>query len=157
MPTYAQNTSVSVEKSKAEIEQTLQKYGAVEFVSGWNQEKAYIGFKMNGRFIKMIIPLPDKNSREFTHTPGKDKRRTSEQAIKEWEQACRERWRALNLMIKAKLVYIETGARSFDEEFMADIVLPDGQTTGEFMMPQIQIAYETGKVPGLLPFLEQKK
>lgn len=34
---------------------------------------------------------------------------------------------------------------------MANIVLPNGTTAGEFMKPQIQAAYETGDMPALLP------
>jgi hypothetical protein len=34
---------------------------------------------------------------------------------------------------------------------MAHIVLPNGQTVGECMVPQISAAYETGRMPRLLP------
>jgi hypothetical protein len=35
---------------------------------------------------------------------------------------------------------------------MANIVLPDGKTVGEFMRPQIESAYRSGQMPPLLPW-----
>lgn len=147
---YAENTSVSVERSKAEIERTLQRYGADQFMSGWDQHRAYIAFRMAGRHIKFVIDLPGKD--EFARTPGRGRKRSPEQALTAWEQACRQRWRALALVIKAKLEAVESGITVFEDEFMAHIVLPDGRTVGEHMRPQIAVAYEKGKMPGLLPY-----
>ena len=149
---YAENTSVPVEKSKAEIERILQRYGADQFISGWDARRAYVAFRMQGRQIKFVIELPDKSDREFTHTPGKGIKRMESKAYAAWEQACRQRWRALALVIKAKLEAVETGITVFEDEFMAHIVLPDGQTVGEYMRPQIAVAYEKGSMPKLLPY-----
>ena len=153
MTRYAENTTVSVEKSKAEIEKTLQRYGADQFISGWDRSKAMIGFTMSGRQIKFTLPLPDKTDSEFKETPtGKD--RSEAAALKEWEKACRQRWRALALVIKAKLEAVEVGITTIEEEFMAHIMLPDGSTVGEFISPQIQLAYEKRTMPNLLPWGE---
>lgn len=152
MSRYAENTSVSVEKSKAEIERILQRYGADQFISGWDQKAAYIGFRMEGRQVKFVLPLPSKDSKEFTHTPGKGLKRSPDQALKAWEQACRQRWRALSLVIRAKLEAVESGITEFDDEFLSHIVLPDGKTAGDHLKPQIAVAYETGKMPKLLPW-----
>jgi len=149
---YAEKTNVSTDKSRTEIERTLQKYGADQFMYGWDQEKAIVGFRMDGRQIKFLLPMPDKNSVEFTETP-KGKARSEATAFKEWEQACRQKWRALSLVIKAKLEAVEAGIAIFQDEFMANIVLPDGSTVSEFMLPQINQAYESGKTPNLLPDL----
>lgn len=149
MTKYAAQTSVSVSKSKAEIERLLEKYGAGQFVSGWDSDRALVGFTMSGRQIKFILSLPDKASKEFTHhSKG---RRTDEAALKQWEQACRQRWRALALVIKAKLEAVESGISEFDDEFMANIVMPDGQTVSQLTRPQITMAYQTGQMQPLLP------
>lgn len=150
---YAQNTSVSTDKSRAEIERTLQRYGADQFMYGWDADKAVVGFRMQGRQIRFLLPMPDKNDREFTHTPT-GKGRSSDGAYKEWEQACRQKWRALSLVIKAKLEAVESGIAIFEDEFMANIVLPNGGTVSQFMLPQIKDAYETGQMPTLLPHLD---
>src|SRR5688572_2295896 len=105
MTTYAAKTSVPVEKTKAEIERTLQRYGASSFMSGWDEERAVIGFVIVGRQIRFVITLPDRNDRRFTHHSRG--RRTPESQMNEWEQACRQRWRALALVIKAKLEAVE--------------------------------------------------
>lgn len=34
---------------------------------------------------------------------------------------------------------------------MAHIVLPDGSTVGQWMAPQIEQAYTTGRMPSMLP------
>lgn len=154
MPKYAADTSVSSEQTRMEIERTLKKYGASQFAYATSDDRAMIGFKMAGKQIKFLLPLPDPNSRDFTHTPARGERRSPENAGKEWEQACRQRWRALALVIKAKLEACECGISVFEDEFMANIVLPGGGTVGDFMRPQIERAYLSGRVPSLLPMLE---
>jgi hypothetical protein len=149
--TYAAETSVSVEASRMEIERTLQRYGASAFMYGWSAGRAVVQFAAANRQIKFEIVMPDKNERRFVyHSRGQ---RTPEAALKEWEQACRQRWRALNLVIKAKLEAVASGISEFEEEFLANIVLPDGSTAGQFLRPQIAHAYETAEMPSLLPAL----
>jgi len=154
MVKYARDTSVSSEQSRGEIERTLRRYGADQFAYATSNDKAMIGFMKEGRQIRFMLPLPDPNNREFTHTPELGKRRSPESALREWEQACRQRWRALGLVIKAKLEACECGISVFEDEFMANIVLPGGATVSDFMRPQIERAYLTGKMPALLPMLE---
>ena len=148
---YAEKTSVSVAKTKADIEEMVQRYGADQFVSGYKADTAVIGFSMAGRQIKFILPLPDKQAREYWYTPGRGQRRTEEAAYTAWEQACRSRWRALYLIVKAKLEAVGAGLSTVEREFLYDIVLPDGRTAGEWMAPQIEAAYETGQMPPMLP------
>jgi hypothetical protein len=50
-------------------------------------------------------------------------------------------------VIKAKLEVVESGISVLDEEFLAQIVLPDGSTAGDFLVPQIERAYESGEMP----------
>lgn len=49
---------------------------------------------------------------------------------------------------------VECGISVFEDEFMANIVLPGGQTVGDFMKPQIEQAYISGTIPSMLPMLE---
>lgn len=146
---YAENTSVPVERSRAELEATLARYGADAFMYGWDQEGAVIQFRAHGRHVKFELPLPARDDQEFTeHSRGM---RTAEAALKAWEQACRQRWRALNLVVKAKLEAVETGITVFEDEFLAHIILPNGQTAGQWMRPQVAKAYEDGTMPKDLP------
>ena len=154
MGRYAESTTVPADRSRAEIERILHRYGADDFLYGTSRAMAGIRFSMNGRQIKFVLPLPDRDSPEFTRTPGGKRERSEEQAYKAWEQAIRQRWRALALVIKAKLEAVETGVTTFEQEFLAHTVLPDGQTVGEWTEPQIDEAYRTGRMPKLLKAFE---
>jgi hypothetical protein len=148
MPTYASKTEVSSDKSRAEIERTLARYGASSFMYGWDQLRALIAFEMHGRRLKFILPMPNRD--DFKRTPTKRQLRSATAAEAAYEQAVRQRWRALALVIKAKLEAVEAGIAEFEEEFLAHIVLPDGRTVGDFMVPQIAAVYESGRMPPLL-------
>ncbi|MEM6907201.1 MAG: hypothetical protein AAF494_00860 [Pseudomonadota bacterium] len=149
MTQFAKDTNVSVSSSKQEIERIIERYGAQQFMSGWNTDQAMIAFTMQGRQIRFVLPMPAKDERRFTHhSRGM---RTPESAIQKWEQACRQRWRALALVIKAKLEAVESGISVFEDEFMANIVLPNGKTVSDEVRPRIAIAYETREMPRLLP------
>jgi len=148
---FAQDTSVSSERSRGEIERTLSRYGATGFMCGWSGANALVAFEMAGRRIRFDLPLPAKDEKRFWFTPNRKTKRTAQQAEAEWEQACRQRWRALALVIKAKLEAVESGISVFEEEFLANIVLPGNQRVGTWMLPQIAEAYASGKMPPMLP------
>lgn len=150
MGKYASETTVSVEKSKSEIERTLARYGASEFATGWRADRAMMQFRMNARVVRFVLKLPDAGGREFTHKRsryGYDVARSAEQTQAAWEQSCRQCWRALLLSIKAKLESAESGIEEFDTAFMGQIVMPNGKTMAEIAIPQIALAYESGKMP----------
>lgn len=149
---YAQTTLVSVDRSKAEIERLLSRYGADQFVSGWADGGAKVAFHAHDKFIRFMLPLPDKTDDEFTKTPSGRRRLSPEKAARAYEQGCRQRYRALALVVKAKLEAVETGITTFEEEFLAHIVMPDGKTIAEHTLPAIEAAYKGGKMPkALLP------
>jgi hypothetical protein len=61
------------------------------------------------------------------------------------------RWRCLALVIKAKLEAVESGITTFEDEFLAHIMMPDGQTVGQHVRPNIASAYEQRSMVPLLP------
>lgn len=153
MPTnqYAERTEVPVERSKGEIERILTKYGADQFMYGWAGDLAVIGFRLEGRMVRLYVPLPPKDAPEF-RTTATGRYRASQDAVQNaWEQAVRQRWRAVALIIKAKLEAITAGITTIDQEFLANMLLPDGRTVGEWAAPQIEQVYRTGQMPQLLP------
>lgn len=156
MPTYASTTDVSSDKSQQEIQRTLRRYDATQFVMGWTNSRAMIGFVIKDREVRFLLPMPDPNAREFTHTPSKGLRRNAAQQEAEYEQAVRQRWRALHLVIKAKLEAVEAGIVDFDTEFLGQIVLPNGATVAETVIPRMQQQLDGGGSPNLLPALESK-
>jgi hypothetical protein len=157
---YAEGTSVPVERSRAEIEQLLVRYGADQFISGWGDGRATIGFRAQNRFVRFELRIPDRSDRRFTHKQEKsryggrrtiERPRTETQAQNAHQQEIRRLWRALALLVKAKLEAVESGITSFEHEFLAHILMPDGLTVGQHVTPAIGEAYSTGKLPALLP------
>jgi hypothetical protein len=139
MTKYAQGTSVPVERSKAEVERILTKYGADQFSSGWMDGKAVVMFRLKGRYIRIEMPtLQTKPSMTAS-------------SIETANRENRRRWRALVLYVKAKLESVSSNIVSFEEAFMAHIVLPNRQTVGQFLIPQIAQAYQSGAMPPALP------
>lgn len=134
---YAENTSVPVDRSQGEIKKILSKYGATAFGFAESKGRAMVQFEMAGRHIKFILPLP-------VYGVSRDKNQ------KQIDQLTRSRWRALVIAIKAKLECVECGITTLEQEFLAHIVLPNGQTVGDVMVPQIEGAYKDGKMPPLL-------
>lgn len=149
---YATETSVPISQSKAEIERLLEKNGADQFMSAYDENRAMIQFRIQGRHIRFTLLMP--READFRMTPTRYHMRSPSARKEAWEKAKRARWRALLLCVKAKLATIESGIASFEEEFLAYTVLPDNSTVAEFMLPQVEQAYLSGDAPKMLPFLE---
>ena len=133
--TYAKDTPVEVAETRHQIETLLHRHGADQVISGSGRVSAMVAFILAGRAVRVEMPLPD---------PDDYPRGGVDQAI-------RERWRALFLIIKAKLVAVQSGVSNVDHEFLADVVVPDtGQTVGEIMAPKLIDAY-ANHPPELLP------
>jgi hypothetical protein len=146
---YAEKTAVSAGKSKAEIEDVLMRYGAAGFMSGVTAEKAVIAFEAKGRRIKFVLPIPSRGD-DAIRCDGRGRLRSLPAMDAAYDQAVRQRWRALALCIKAKLEAVESGIETFEDAFMAHIVLPNGLTMSEFAAPQIAASYQSGTMPPLL-------
>lgn len=154
---YAQNTSVSVAKSRAEIEEIVTRYKADQFGTALDSTtgRAMIQFRVDLWVVRFELPLPDRNDKQFTHYKRgmSEYKRTDQQAEQQYEQACRQRWRALALAIKAKLEAVECGITTFEEEFLAHLVVPgSGRTVGAHLVPQLQDLREQKGVPQLPGF-----
>lgn len=151
MGKYGAQTEVGADRSRAEIEKTLIRYGADGFGYGWDGQKAVVTFRFNGIMVRFTIQMPDLESDEFQLTDtGKERKRDA--AIKSWEQSQKQRWRALALVVKAKLEAVDSGITTFEEEFLAHILLPSGETIGDYTLPQLeQVRMGGKKMPKLLP------
>ena len=148
MSRYAADTAVSSDKSQQEIQRTLRRYGADQFVYGWTDTRALIGFSLSGRQVRMYLPMPSR--KEFTSTPT-GKPRSVSSIDNAYEQAIRQRWRALALVVKAKLEAVESAITTFDEEFLAHIVMPNGRTVADEVIPKMTAALAGESVPALMP------
>ena len=128
MTRYAAKTTVPVSRTRDEIERVLTRYGADAFGYGWDDGRAVLSFRAQGRYIRF--------SMDVVGTPQEE----------------RQRWRALLLVMKAKLEAVESGITSFENEFLAHVVLPDNRTVGQWLGPELEAAYLHGEMPKqLLP------
>jgi hypothetical protein len=148
MTRYAEGTEVPAERSRMEIERTLTRYGADQFMYGTKPDMAVIAFRAAGRNVRFSVPFPPLSEFERTKKGVRHEMKHREQAR---DQAIKQRWRALALCIKAKLEAVEAGITQFEEEFYAHIVLPGGKTVYEETQQKVALAYESGKTPLLLP------
>lgn len=141
---YAEGTHVPVSQSQGEIRKVLDNYGASGFAFGEQPTMHLVMFRMSERMVKFMIPVPEQGKAKTT----KGDLMTKAQVEKE----IRRRWRCLLIAIKAKLECVESGIATLENEFMANIVLPDGKTIGQTVGPQITEAYKSGKMPQLLGY-----
>ena len=148
---YATDTNVSVEKTRAEIESMLQRRGSTQTAFATETRRAVVLFVINNTSVRFELPLPDRDDKHFTQVAGaygKIRVRPPDLAYKAWEQHCRSLWRALFLCIKAKLEACEAKITTFEAEFLAHIVSgPNGRTVGDEIIPQIIAMRDTGKQP----------
>jgi hypothetical protein len=127
--TYAAKTDVPVDRSRSELERVLTRWGASQFAYGQDQERWVVGFAFGSRAVRIVMIIPS--------TP----------------QEQRQRWRALVLVVKAKLEAISLGLVDFETEFLGHLVLPTGETMAEHVGPQLPAMYERGAVPSIMPAL----
>lgn len=150
MTRYAEGTKVGSDKSRAEIERTLKRYNASAFAYGWQDGAATIGFTIANRSVRIELPMPSLTDPDIAKSPA-GRVRSQEARETAYEQAVRQRWRALALIVKAKLEAVEAGISTVEREFLADVMLADGTTVGAWAAPQIALVYERGGTPALLP------
>jgi len=130
---FADGTTVAPEKSRMEIEKMLTRAGATSFGVGWTGSNASITCVLMSRTLRFRVVLPQAVTR-----PKEVTRREAE---------VRRRWRSIALIVKAKLEALSSEAYTFDEVFLNEIVLPNKQTVGEWLGPQIEEAYQGGPMP----------
>lgn len=149
---YAARTEVSEEQTRVEIERLLIRHGATGVLAGFEDNTAMVGFRIGARLVRILVPLPSIDNATFRFSEA-GRMRTSEARRNAWEQARRQRFRALLLVIRAKLEAVESQISTLEQEFLAHLVLPGGQTMAEWAGPRLAKIYEQGELPPMLPRL----
>ena len=131
---FAEDTKVAVAQSRGEIERLLGKYKCERFgtATDYIEQKARVQFTAHARMVQFTVSLP--NPSKFRH---------AEQVRQEERRV----WRSLLLVIKAKLEAVDTGIATFEQEFLANIVMPNGRTVADLVLPQIAESYASGRMP----------
>lgn len=129
---FARKTRVSADRTRSEIERLLARHKAKQYGTAidYDNRSARVQFRLSDRVVRFSLALPGGNQQSASYA-----------------QQERSRWRALLLVIKAKLEAVESGIASFEDEFMARIVLPDDKTVGDHVSPLIAEAYTAGRIP----------
>jgi hypothetical protein len=132
---FAQTTRVPVAHSRAEIERLLDRHKAKQYGTAvdYDLRMAKVQFRLHERIVRFVITLPDPEKLKGERLA----------------QAERQRWRALLLVIKAKLESVENNIATFEEEFLAHIVLPNDKTVADYVVPQVAAMYQAGKMLAL--------
>jgi hypothetical protein len=135
MSLYAEFTTVPVAKSRMEIERLLERHKAKQYGTAvdYDLRSARVQFRLHDRIVRFVIALPDPEKVRGARL----------------EQAERQRWRALLLVIKAKLEAVENSISTFEEEFLAHIVLPNDKTVADYVVPQVAAMYQSGRMLAL--------
>jgi hypothetical protein len=151
MSKYAKGTAVPVNKSLAEIQTLLERYGASGFGFVSISDRVSIGFEMQNRRFRFTLSMPQIEEFLYKGVNQHSKvKRSREELLTARAQAVNERWRALVLVVKAKLEAVDSGIETIEQAFMAQLVLPNGQTMSEWAEPQIEQAYLGGIMPPML-------
>ena len=88
--TYDRNTTVSAIRTRNEIEETIERYGADGFAYATQGNLATVIFAMENRRIRFVLKLPDPE--DFRHTNYSPLRKRSDRAQREAsDQAYRQR------------------------------------------------------------------
>lgn len=150
MRAYAERTDVDVEKSRHEVERMLRDAGADQIIAAWGRgaSQAMVAFVLGGVPIRIMVPLPTEAEIAKTAT-GKERKNLADRESAK-ERLERQRWRALVLLVKAKLEVIRLGVSSVEEEFLAHVMLPRGETVGSKVLSELHKAMTDGALPQLM-------
>src|ERR1700742_4622042 len=89
-----------------EIERTLTRFGCNEFAYMLSGAGAAVVFTYRDRQVRFVMKLPDRKELRFNFTEARRLPVPPERHEALYEQAVRERWRALAAGIKAKLAMV---------------------------------------------------
>ena len=132
MRRFAETTKVPVERTRQEIEELLRRHGATQLLQASDTEvkkgetSAVVQFRISERMVRLRFGVPTQ------------------------PQKARQKWRMMLMILKAKLEFVADGGSTIEREFLADVLLPDGQSVGEWFAPQLKNSYQTGGMPPLL-------
>jgi hypothetical protein len=129
---YAQDTPVTVQKSRGEITGILASHGCEKFVMGTEPGGDTLQFELGGRVFRFFVAKPTAESMK-----ARDSRYYAQPWNVDWaakaEGEHRRVWRAHVMLIKMKLEFVDGGDTSLEREFMPNLVLRDGGTLADMI------------------------
>ncbi len=142
--TYARGTNVSINRSRDELERTLERFGATGMLWLRDDEarRMIVGFKRDRRAYRFTIVMLTWEDCEKTPTGIL---RTRAVAVKTADQETRRRFRSLANFVKAVMDAEDSGIINAEEALLPYLVLSSGQTLADEVELQL-----SGKTGGLL-------
>jgi len=147
-PSYKnyRNTSIRSEKSQADITRELNRYGIYEVQHTIQNGKFSVAFRVELEEVSVPlmvrIDVPYNKEEDTEDNVGWKKQRVL--------------YRTLYYYIKALLNTWDNGLKTFTEIFMSHLVLPNGGTIEQMLLPKLQRAITEGKMKDT-PLLEEPK
>ena len=130
-----QNTTVAIEKSQADISKLLRKYGIYEVQHTNQKEKFSLAFRVE--IEEMSVPLTVRIDIPYNQRSDKeDKYGYKKQRIL---------YRTLFFYVKGLLNAWNNDLKTFTEIFMPHLVLPNGETVEQVLLPQFRKAITENK------------
>lgn len=127
---FAEDTGVPAHQTQGEIKKRLKAAGADQVAVFEAADKSSVAFRIGYAMYRITVPMDPK-----ARNVAQDERRA---------------WRLLGLLMKSKLEAVREGATTVEREFLADMVLYDGKTVSERFGPELQLAYQEGRMPKTL-------
>lgn len=138
--TLPYENSTSGRSAMDEIRKTIQAFGCSKFapMEDFDEGKVIIQFEYRGRMVQVSASAKGYAAawlRQNPHTPRMRKTRIEHEraALAKGQIAV---WSILRDWIKGQLTAIETGILSFEAAFLAQILLPTGETIHERISAQ---------------------
>lgn len=138
---YAHGTTTTIAESKQEIGRILTRYKAGVPIFHEEETVHHLQFSIGKRPILINLPVPPplgpaskyyNNAERAKHVALRAKR----------DKEVQRRYRALALVLKAKLEAVESGIATVEQEFLSDLLLPNGQRVGDAVGEQLVRVYE---------------
>lgn len=143
---YAQGTSVPVERTINEIMALVKKAGASRVGHFEEPERYTVQFQIAERMVRFRVAI--QTPLDFAKRGARPASNT--EMIAAAEQATRQRLRALLLVIKAKLESVTSEVETFEQAFLSQVVMADGDTVHDRIAGQIALEYDDGAPRPLL-------
>ena len=146
---YAKGTAVPISKSRDEIERTIERFGATQYVWMRDDERnlVTVAFRREGIAYRITVTMP--SIADFRLTPNHRVRSVSGMKS-EHDKETRRRFRALGLYLKAILEAIETGIIDARTALVGHMLLPSGETVAEYAEGEIVRSLASGEAPRLM-------
>ena len=120
-----------------DIQRTLRQFGCSKFATGEDFDKAevFVQFEYRGRLIYMTVSIKAYAAKWLQQNPWTQRKKSTrtEWEARALEQASVSIYSILRDAIKAQVMLVELGIKSFEEVFLSDIVLPSGKSVMQYL------------------------